>query len=337
MIVMKSSKTALFVLTIIMTLSILEGANAKMEQGKPDFPKTVGIWTRPDSPRFIDATTIFKYMNGAGELYLGYRFDHLEVYEYTADNQENILVEVYFMKTSDDAFGLLSLDWGGDPVTFNDSSTSDAKPTPAPSVNALYGKGLLRIWSDDIYARVMAYRETPASKEAVLSLGRAIKANRKNSSPPGLFKVLPDTIDSAWKLRRDRISYFRSFLVLNSLYYLSHQNILDLDLSTEAVTAPYERVTSTENPKRVQLLFVKYANPTRAQHALDHFHKAYLPDHKKDSVLGSITESSSSFEIEDGWLGYKLYDKSIALVFECPDQESARTIVNQIQFLQKGE
>jgi hypothetical protein len=183
----------------------------------------------------------------------------------------------------------------------------------------------------------MAYRETPASKEAVLSLGRAITANRKSSSPPGLFKVLPDTIDSAWELRRDRISYFRSFLVLNSLYYLSHQNILDLDLSTEAVTAPYERGTSSKNRKRVQLLFVKYANPTRAQHALDHFHKAYLPDHKKDSVSGSITESSSFFEIEDGWLGYKLYDKSIALVFECPDQESARTIVNQIQFLQKGE
>lgn len=337
MIAMKSSKTALLLLFLFATLSVHEGATAKMEQGKPDLPKTVGIWTRPDSPRVIDATTIFKYMNGAGELYLGYRFDHLEVYEYTADNQENILVELYFMKTSDDAFGLLSLDWGGDPVTFNDSSTSEAKPTPAPSVSALYGKGLLRIWSDDIYARVMAYRETPVSKEAVLSLGRAITANRKNSSPPGLFKVLPDTIDSAWRLRRDRISYFRSFLVLNSLYYLSHQNILDLDLSTEAVTAPYERVTSNENRKRVQLLFVKYSDPTRAQHALDHFHSAYLPDHKKDSVLGSTTESSSSFEIEDGWLGYKLYDKSIALVFECPDQESARTIVNQIQFLQKGE
>jgi hypothetical protein len=331
-----SSKTAFF-LTIIMTSSLLEGAVAKMTEDKPNLPKTVGVWTRPDSPRVIDSSNIFKYMNGAGELYLGYRFNHLEVYEYTADDQENILVELYFMKTSDDAFGLLSLDWGGDPVTFNDSSTREANPNPALSIKALYGKGLLRIWSDDIYARVMAYRETPVSKEAVFSLGRAITTNRKESSPPGLFKVLPDTIDSAWKLRKDRTSYFRSFLVLNSLYYLSHQNILDLDLSTEAVTAPYERVRSTENRKRVQLLFVKYADPTRARHALNHFHDAYLPEHKRDSVSDSMSESSEFFKIEDGWLGYKSYDKSIALVFECPDEESARMIINQIQLVQKGE
>ncbi len=334
---MKSSKTALLFLFLYATLFVHEGATAKMEKGKPDLPRTVGVWTRPDSPRVIDATTIFKYMNGAGELYLGYRFDHLDVYEYAAEDQENILVELYFMKTSGDAFGLLSLDWGGDPVTFNDSSTSEAKTTPAPSVSALYGKGLLRIWSDDIYARVMAYRETPASREAVLSLGRAITADRKNSFPPELLKILPDTIDSAWKLRRDRISYFRSFLVLNSLYYLSHQNILDLDLSTEAVTAPYERVTSTENQRRVQLLFVKYSDPTRARHALDHFHSAYLPEHKRDFVSASMTEASDFFKIEDGWLGYKLYDKSLALVFECPDQQSAQVIINQIQFVQKGE
>ncbi|NIO04338.1 MAG: hypothetical protein GTN74_06895 [Proteobacteria bacterium] len=334
---MKFLKTALLFLLLFATLSVHEGATAKMEQDKPDLPKTVGVWTRPDSPRVVDGTTIFKYMNGAGELYLGYRFDHLEVYEYAADGQDNILVELYFMKTSDDAFGLLSQDWGGEPVTLSQSPLSKAKLTPASSVSALYGKGLLRVWSDDIYARVMAYRETPESKEAVLSLGRAMTANRKNSSPPRLLNILPDTIDSAWRLRRDRISYFRSFLVLNSLYYLSHQNILGLDLSTEAVTAPYERVTSTENRERVQLLVVKYRDPARARHALEQFQEAYLPEHKKDFVSGSMAENPNFFKIEDGWLGYKLYDKRIALVFECPDQGSARMIINQIQFVQKGE
>ncbi len=331
-----SSKTAFF-LTIILTSSLFEGAAAKMTGDEPNLPKTVGAWTRPESPRVIDSSNIFKYMNGAGELYLGYRFNHLEVYEYTANDQDNILVELYFMKTSDDAFGLLSLDWGGDPVTFDESSTGEANGNPAPTIGALYGKGLLRIWSDDIYARIMAYRETPVSKEVVLSLGRAITTNRKNSSPPGLLEVLPDSIDSAWELRKDRISYFRSFLVLNSLYYLSHQNILDLDLSTDAVIAPYERVTSTENRRRVHLLLVNYADPTRARHALNHFHKAYLPEHERDSVSASMSERSEFFKIEDGWLGYKLHDKSLVLVFECPDEESARRIIKQIQLVQKGE
>jgi hypothetical protein len=58
-------------------------------------------------------------MNGAGELYIGYRFRHLDVYEYTSGSEENILVELYYMETPDDAFGLLSLDWGGESVTLN--------------------------------------------------------------------------------------------------------------------------------------------------------------------------------------------------------------------------
>ena len=126
---------------------------------------------------------------------------------------------------------------------------SQANPTVAPPARALYGGGLLRIWADTIYARVMAYRETPESKEAVLSLGRTIAANRKMPAEPELLNILPQAVDSDWKLRKDRIGYFRSHLVLNSLYYLSHQNILNLDHSTEAVTAPYENISDAENAK----------------------------------------------------------------------------------------
>ena len=173
----------------------------------------------------MDSSNIFHYMNGGGELYLAYGFDHLEVNEYTADQQDTILVEVYVMNTSDDAFGLLSLDWGGEPVTFQSTASVPFKPTVSPPARALYGGGLLRLWADTIYARVMAFRETAESKEAVLSLGQTIAANRKMPGEPELLKVLPKAMSSDWKLRKDRIGYFRSHLVLNSLYYLSHQNI----------------------------------------------------------------------------------------------------------------
>ncbi len=83
-----SLKTVFYFLTIIMTASISEGATAKMKAYKLDLPKTVGVWTRPDSPRLVDSTIIFKYMNGAGELYLAYSFNHIDVYEYSADNQD---------------------------------------------------------------------------------------------------------------------------------------------------------------------------------------------------------------------------------------------------------
>ncbi len=62
-------------------------------------PESIGAWSRTDSSIIIDSINIFKYMNGAGELYLGYRFDHLEVFDYTSENQGDILVELYFMNT----------------------------------------------------------------------------------------------------------------------------------------------------------------------------------------------------------------------------------------------
>ncbi len=296
-----------------------------------NLPKTIGAWTRSDSARIIDSSNIFDYMNGAGELYLAYGFDHLEVYEYTADQQENILVEVYVMKTSDDAFGLLSQDWGGEPVTLQSTSSLQSNPTVAPPQRALYGMGLLRIWADTIYARVMAYHESAASKEAVLSLGKTISANRKVPGEPELLKVLPNAIDSNWKLRKDRIGFFRSHLVLNSLYYLSHDNILNLDHSTEAVTAPYEKTSSDGTSTRVQVLFVKYATPEGARKALDEFHSAYLEDHPKEFNQGNAKKQMNSFKIEDGWLVYALDGAGLAFVFECPNRETAELIIKHIQ------
>ena len=283
-----------------------------------NLPKKIGNWARPDSPQIIDSKNIFEYMNGAGELYLGYRFHHLEVFDYMTENQDNILVELYFMETPDDAFGLLSLDWGGEPVS---------PQSPGSSTRALYGEGLLRIWSDNLYARVMAYRETPASKQAVLTLGRAIAANRKSPPEPELLNILSLNIGSAWKLRKDRLSFFRSHLVLNSIYYISHENILDLDLSTEAVIVPYEHISGSSDRKRCRFLLVKYENHERARKALNHFHDAYLPERKKTLTTDSAPQSPGLFKIEDGWLAYKLLGKYIAIVFECPDRESAGIII----------
>ncbi len=323
-------KTLSILICFFFIYIFFKGAIVELEANEINLPKTIGAWTRSESAQIIDSTNIFRYMNGAGELYLSYGFNHLEVYEYTADNQKSILVELYYMKNSDDAFCLLSLDWGGEPVTFNHFPVSKASRSIVPPDSALYGKGLLRIWSDNIYARVMAEHETPDSREAVLSLGRAIVANHKNPPQPRLLNILPQTIGSDWKLRNDRIGYFHSYLILNSLYYLSHQNILNLDLSTEAVTAPYEKANNGDL-KRVQFLFVKYSDSAQARQALKKFHKAYLPEHKKDFGAGSMTESPNFFKIEDGWLGYKLHGPSIALVFECPDQKSAQNILKQIQ------
>ena len=309
-----------------------------MNADKPNLPKTVGIWNRPESPRIINSKNIFEYMNGAGELYLGYRFRHLEVFNYTSADQGNILAELYFMESPDDAFGLLSLDWGGGPVSFDGAPTATSKKSFTSPTRALYGGGLLRVWFDDMYARIMAERETPTSKDAVFAIGKAIAADAQRPPEPALVKVLPLAIDGVWKLRVDRLSFFRSHLVLNSIYYLSHENILDLDLSAEAVIAPYVHISDPADPKPCQFLLVQYENPERALQALNRFHDAYLPEYKKKITAGTAADSPNLFKLEEGWLAYKLLGRYIAIVFECPDPESARVIIqkNESNVLKKG-
>ena len=325
-----SAKTALF-LAFFITLVLLGGIRAEMLEKIVNLPKSIGVWTRPDSARIIDSSNIFQYMNGAGELYLSYNFDQLQVYEYTTTNQQDsILVEVYVMNTSNDAFGLFSIDWGGEPIEIHSSPSMRSNPTVAPPARALYGGGLLRLWADTIYARVMVYPDTPESKGAVLSLGRKIAAGRKMPAEPELLKFLPKTIGSNWKLRKDRIGYFRSHLVLNSLYYLSHQNILNLDHSTEAVTAPYENISNTGSAKSVQLLFIEYASAKKAKKGLDQFHRAYLHEHQLGRDPSVIENHMNFFNIEDGWLGYSLNGTYLSVVFECPNRASAQTIINHI-------
>ena len=132
--------TAIFLLILVYA-----EVHAHMKARRPELPKTVGTWQRPDRPRLVDASNIFKYMNGAGELYLGYRFKNLEVYEYRADCRENIIAEIYFMETPEDAFGLLSQDWEGESVALKPSRPRAGQTFRAPTDRAFYDIGLLRI------------------------------------------------------------------------------------------------------------------------------------------------------------------------------------------------
>lgn len=293
-----------------------------------DLPKTVGNWTLQDATQAINAKTIFEYMDGAGELYVGYRFNRIDVYEYQSEKLDNILVELYWMESSDDAFGLLSTDWGGDPVSLSGVEPASSLQ-PVPSHRALYGAGLLRLWADRCYARVMSYNETPQSKEAVLEIGRAIVRNQKNPDPPAFLQLFPSEMDSGWKIRSSGVCYFRSHLVLNSIYYLSSQNILNFDRTCEALIGAYEN-DSKPDDKKIRVLAIQYADEERKKKALERFHEAYLPEFEKNSEGNPSESQYSTFQIEDGWTGYAESGKTVILVFEAPDWQTLETILSHL-------
>ncbi len=295
----------------------------------PSLPKTAGPWTRPDTPRRIDETTIFSYMDGAGEMYVGYRFDHLDVFEYTAAGRDPILVELYWMKTSDDAFGLLSNDWGGEPIVLQADINSEPRQSPP---RALYGAGLLRLWSDNLYARVLASRETPESREQVIGLGRAIVAGRRLSDVPRLALLVRPTV-GRFSVRTDRLWFLRSHLVLNSAYFLSSQNILDLSLQCEAVVAAYEGV-GAQRPAgartlRPHLIMVEYPDATAARRAFEHFVAAYLPEVRVVAAPPG-SETRLAHRVEHGWAACRLTSRLLLIALDAPDENTATSMTELV-------
>jgi hypothetical protein len=278
-------------------------------------PKTVGPWTRPDAPQVIDAATIFGYMDGAGELYLAYRFRQLDAYQYEAPDRDPILVELYLMESSDDAYGLLSTDWSGEALGIDPAAPSDPP-------RALYGAGLLRLWSDDLYVRVLAERETSESRTAVLDLATAIAASRRRPPPPALAASLPRRIAGGGELRRDRLVFLRSHLVLNSVYFLSTQDVLGLDRSVEAAIAPYGLSVAGAEPPR--LLLVRYSTEVAARSALSRFRNAYLPE-----ASASGRETAGTQRVEHGVVGYRISGNALAVVFDGPDEASVRDLLTE--------
>jgi hypothetical protein len=310
------------VLCLVAVASVLactmRGENSRAAPMHVNLPHSAGGWTLSGAPKKVEPSAIFDYMDGAGELYLGYRFRFLEVYEYTHAGESDILVELYWMDSADDAYGLLSGDWGGEAV---DLASVERQAAPS-MVRALYGAGLLRIWSGDLYARVMTYQESDTSKEAVLALGKAIAAGRPEGMAPWLVQRLPQAVGSAFALRTDRTVFLRSHLVLNSAYFLSSENLLDLGLDCEVAAGAYRRNSGAEAGKEVHVLLVRYPSDAAARKALAHFQRVYLAG----KSVGA--EDRGMVRLEDGWAGFFLSGNELGLVFEAPDEQSTRLFLD---------
>ena len=307
-------------------------SSSMAENSSVNLPQKVGAWTRADGPRRVGPREIFDYMDGAGELYLGYRFKFLDVYHYAGPDQNEILVELYWMETAEDAYGLLSGDWGGEAIdpgsgaTLVRTSTSVTAPPKNDRPRALYGAGLLRMAANDLFARVMANAETEQSRKAVLALGQAVAAGRPVVSEPALMRALPRHA-GGFDLRGDRATFLRSHLVLNSVYFLSSENLLDLGPACELAAGAYASGNS-KGGKLIRLLLVRYPGEPAAEKALAHFRQVYLPEKHKSSTAVPPGHSAV-FSIEDGWVGFALTGRSLALVFESPAEQTANVFLNE--------
>jgi len=216
-------------------------------------PREISGWTPSRDDEVFGRDDIFDYMDGGGEIYLAYDFRALLVREYTKAEAPAIVVEIYQMSSSEDAYGVFTHDTDGDDLNL--------------AQGAVYAAGLLRFWKDTIFVRIMADSDTEEAKAVVLKLGETIVAAiQQEGDKPALVDLLPRDGLLAKSLR-----YFHTQILLNAHYYLANVNILNLSPNTQAVLARYQR-----NKAQARILLVEYPSAAKAFDAGGRFVEMYL-------------------------------------------------------------
>ena len=270
-------------------------------------PDTLAGWKVVQDDARYTRDTLYDYIDGGAELYLSYGFKRVVNRTYVRPRQPDMVVDIFDMGTSQNAYGVFSHSMETVESTFGQGSQSS--------------EGLVLFFKGQYYISIMAHPETPQSKKALFNLAKKIDATIVEEGPlPPLLNLLPQQ-----DLVRESIRSFHHYAWLNSHYFVADQNILAIDDTTDALLAKYE-----DGKARSLLLLVQYRDDKAAQDAYTRFLKQYLPE----------LSQKKSVQIEDGtWTACHVSGNLLIAVFNAQKEDGAVLLIKGVEkrFTQKGE
>ncbi len=242
---------------IFTVAEIVEGEQKGKMNPEISLPAEAAGWKWDGKEMKYDSKSVFKYMDGAAELYLAYGFQNLRVRRFEKPNQPPMTLELYDMASSENAYGVFSFERQDETVGIGQGSE--------------FGGGLLRFWKGRYFASIYADGEGAEVEAAILALGRITAESIRASGPePKLVDFIPG---KDLGLVDRSVRYLKSHVLLNQRFFIAHQNILNLSRETGVVLAQYVR-----GKEKIHLLLIQYPNSKQAGEAYQAFMKAYLPD-----------------------------------------------------------
>jgi len=287
---------------IMSCILIIAGMVKGEERGKMNpvisLPSEAGGWKWDKKETEYNSKTLFKYMDGAAELYLAYGFQNLRVRQFEKSNQPPLIVELYEMVSSEDAYGVFSYEHQDEAVGIGQGSE--------------FGGGLLRFWKGKYFVSIYAEGEGAEVESGILKMGRAAANSIPTTGPePQLVGCIPG---KNLGLVDKSVRYLKSHVLLNQRFFVAHQNILNLSPKTEAVLAQY-----LQDKKKTQLLLIRYPDSKEARDVYQGFMKAYLPD----------ARGKDRSKTEDGkWTFAHQRNEFIIIVFGAPKEADAEALLN---------
>ena len=283
-----------------------------MKDFGPHIPKQVLDWKASGEDAVYDRKTLYDYMDGGAEVYLGFDFRQVFVRKYADAEENEIVLDIYDMGSPAEAFGMFSCD--------------RQDPEAGIGQGSEYGPGLLRFWRGRYFVSITVSGNEDKAEKAVLDLGKAVAPLLgPDGAPPDMIKLLP-----AAGLIAEKTAYFHNNVHLSNRYFVSSENVLNLDEKTECLFAEYNDPVVSDNPVgaadpvvadnpvvaegAARLLVVRYPDASRAGAAAASFLKAVLP--RADEDRAALTEKKT-------WSMIRTRDNVLAVVFEASSKETA--------------
>ncbi len=228
---------------------ILSSVVAEAQRWEMDgfLPEMVDGWGKCDSAFHFNRETLFDYVNGGAEAYLAYDFESLEVWGYCRDTNQ-IIVETYLTRTSEDAFGLYS--------------QNPLRENARLAQRSSYDSGELRFWKGRYFIRIFNWEAKDKLKNQILQIGKNIARRIKEKGRlPAIFCALPRQ-----GLIPDSEQYFHKQVSLSNVCFISTENLLDLSDNTNGVIADYKIGNDS-----LKYLLIQYPGQVKAENALESY------------------------------------------------------------------
>jgi hypothetical protein len=249
-----------------------------------------------------DADGLFKLIDGGAEVYRALNVRQVFERRYVKKGDPDIIVYLFDMGTSADAYGAYH---------------HDMREGPSAGIgpeSEIQGSNL-SFWKGSTYVSVVPLRQSNEVKERVLSIGRSVAGLiGSGGPPPDLVRLLPAT-----GLNQHQIHYFHDWSLLSRLAFFPGDNSLRLGKETEGLLARYQLGSSdggrAEGPA---LLLLRYPSSEQARAV------------SQDLAEGRVRLDSSEV-IES-----RLVGRTVAAVLNAPSKLEAQKLLQQIPDLQGG-
>jgi len=262
-------------------------------------PEEINNWKKSSEDRIFNNETLYDYIDGGAELYLSFGFTKVFNRIYSHPDQPEIHIDIFYMNSSYNAFGVFSLSSGKIEHNYGNQSETTS--------------GAILFWKDSYYVFISSMNETGESAKTIKMLAEMIdKSIPQKGEMPAVLNYLPEKF-----LDKESIRYFRHYIWLNSHSFISNENILNIDQNTHCVFAKY----NGENEKSL-LLLIEYPDSNRAATGKNKFVDAYKPGLASSSIIKS----------EEGrFLGMDMHNNLLMVLFNAESEDGVRKLFQLVK------